>query len=67
MTNYHYIKDWMMRSAMMNSKVHQGCTTGEMVLLDHKSVREECSDNPVFILMGVVDSAGSMGKLGEHL
>ena len=66
-TTYHYIEDWEMRTAMIDFKVHHGRTTGEKIFEDQISVLDGYSEKPSFSLIGITDTTGNMGKLGEHL
>ena len=64
---YHYIdNDWNMCSSMIDFKVFSGSTTGKRIFDDCLEVLESYTSKENIIL-GVTDTVGSMGVLGQHL
>ena len=66
-TMFHYIKDWKMKSLVIDFKVFRGTTSGEAVFHDQRKVLQGVDDSKPFCLMGVTDTTGSMGTLGKYL
>ena len=66
-TTMQYIENWKLQNSMIDFKVHGGRTTGERIFQDHISVMSRFNDKPLFSLMGITDTTGSMGTLGAHL
>ena len=65
-TTFHYIEDFVLKSCIIDFKVHRGRTRGEDIFEDQKEVLDEHIDKDSVVL-GVTDTTGNMGKLGEHL
>ena len=65
-TTFHYIEDFVLKSCIIDFKVHRGRTRGEDIFEDQKKVLDEYIDKDSVVL-GVTDTTGNMGKLGEYL
>ena len=65
-TTFHYIKNWVLYSIIVDFKVFHGTTSGEAIYKDQVSVLETYTtkDN---IVIGVTDTTASMGVLGQFL
>ena len=65
-TTFHYIKNWEMRSIIVDFKVFHGTTSGEAIYNDQAKVlagyTTKCN-----LVIGITDTTGSMGVLGKHL
>ena len=63
----HFIDDdWNIRSAILDFKVFQGRTTGELIYADVESVLEKFKDETTVVVdtIGITDTTGNMGRLG---
>lgn len=65
-TTFHYIKNWSLRSIVVDFKVFHGTTSGEAIYNDQVKVLEEYTtvEN---IVIGITDTTSSMGVLGQFL
>lgn len=65
-TTFHYIKNWVLYTIIVDFKVFSGTTSGEAIYKDQTSVLEAYTtkDN---IVIGVTDTTASMGVLGQFL
>jgi hypothetical protein len=65
-TTCHYIKNWEMRSIIVDFKVFHGTTSGEAIYIDQAQVlagyTTKCN-----LVIGITYTTGSMGVLGKHL
>ena len=66
----HYMSDnWEMKSACLDFKVFHGSTTGANIYEDIMSVLEKYKGETTMVMdtVGVTDTTGNMGKLGQFL
>ena len=71
----HWIcnKTWTTQSAVLEFKIFSSTTTGEAIYEDVKTAlakvleNDETENTIVLDVIGITDSAGSMGKLGQYL
>jgi len=61
----------MLKSAVLDFKIFEGSTTGERIYGDVMAVLQkyqgETEDTIVFDTIGITDTTGNMGKLGNYL
>jgi len=65
-TTFHYIKQWSLRNIIVDFKVFHGTTSGEAIYKDQAAVLAEYTKKEN-IVIGITDTTGSMGVLGQHL
>lgn len=64
----HYINsDWELCSSMIDFKVFEGSTTGQLIYEDCKRVFDEYDLSLDKMKLGVTDTTASMGKFGQYL
>jgi hypothetical protein len=61
--------NWEMKSACLDFKVFHGSTTGANIYEDIMSVLEKYKGETTMVMdtVGVTDTTGNMGKLGQFL
>lgn len=65
-TTFHYIKNWVLHTIIVDFKVFHGTTSGEAIYKDQTSVLEQYTTKENIVL-GVTDTTASMGVLGKFL
>lgn len=65
-TTFHYIKNWQLRSIIVDFGVFHGTTSGEAIYASQKQVLKEYTTMNN-IVIGITDTTSSMGVLGQFL
>lgn len=65
-TTFHYIKNWVLYTIIVDFKVFPGTTSGEAIYNNQATVLEQYTTKEN-IVMGVTDTTASMGVLGKFL
>lgn len=65
-TTFHYIKNWRLRSIVIDFKVFHGTTSGEAIFNNHTQVLKQYTVKEN-IVIGITDTTASMGVLGQFL
>ena len=65
-TTFHHVKNWQIKSIMIDFKVFHGTTTGKAIYNDQLKVLQDYTTKENLVI-GITDTTASMGVLGQYL